>query len=206
MQLEGREPWEGAGVCSSSLKGQHTAKPGRPRITQRSPGQGGVVPLAVLGEVWVPNSLRDAEDSGKAQRSPAGEHGGREEQGGSGRLLQHLPFAQRSGRAAGGERVSARAQREPGSHFLPADTHWPGTSPCSRNADRVAAARIIGRLPRRGCVHVSLRCRSGYGTSTKPQPCIIQPLCYRRCRGEELSPAPAGASRAQAAPAAGLML
>lgn len=88
--------------------------------------------------------------------------------------------------------------KEPGSHFLPTDSHWPGTSPCSRNADRVAAARIIGRLPRRGCVRVSLRCGSGYGTSTKPQPCIIQPLCYRRWQGEELSPAPAGASWAQA--------
>lgn len=96
--------------------------------------------------------------------------------------------------------------KKPGSHFLPTDTHWPGTSPCSRNADRVAAARIIGRLPRRGRVHVSLRCRSGYGTSTKPRPCIIQPLCYRRCQGEELSPAPAGASWAQAAPAAGPVL
>lgn len=156
---------------------------------------GCLIPFGVLRTAGKPRALQ-LESAGTAA-------GGREEQGGSGWLLQHLPFAQRSGRAAGGGSERQPVPKKAGSHFLPTDTHWPGTSPCSRNADRVAAARIIGRLPRRGCVRVSLRCRSGYGTSTKPQPCIIQPLCYRRCQGEELSPAPAGASWAQAMPAAG---
>lgn len=68
---EGREPWKGAGVCGELLEGtgQGDARQATDNATLPQ-GQGGA-------EVWVPNSLRDAEDSGKAQRPPAGERGER---------------------------------------------------------------------------------------------------------------------------------
>lgn len=45
--------------------------------------------MALLVEIWVPNSLWDAEDSGKAQNPPAGELRDWEEH-----HLHHLPLAQ----------------------------------------------------------------------------------------------------------------
>lgn len=77
---------------------------------------------------------------------------------------------------AEGEASVSRSLRNRALISSPIDIYWPDTRSCSRDAYRVAAARIIGRLPRSISVHVSLRWRSGYGTFTKHQPSIIQPL------------------------------
>ena len=123
----------------------------------------------------------------EAHHLPAGERGdrgwewgGREGQGASRSLLQHLPIAycafRADGGARGGEASVSRSLRNRALISSPIDIYWPGTRSCSRDAYRVAAARIIRRLPRSVSVHVSLRWRSGYGTFTKHQPSIIQPL------------------------------
>ena len=102
--------------------------------------------------------------------------GGWEGQGASRWLWQHLPIAYCAFRAAGGEPSVSRSLRNRALISSPMDVYWPGTRSCSRDAYRVATARIIGRLPRSVSVHVSLRRRSGYGTHTKHQPSIIQLL------------------------------
>lgn len=116
MQLKAASLGKELVFVASSLKGRDRAMPDRPWITQRSPrGKVGrrfgcLIPCGMLRTAGKPSALQ-LESAGSAA-------GRREGRGGSGWLLQHLPFAQRAGRAAGGERVSAGPQ-EAGLSFPP---------------------------------------------------------------------------------------
>lgn len=192
MQLEGPEPWEGAGVWSELLEG--TGPGGARQAVDNATGQGGLVVLAVLvrfGCLVPCGTLSTAGQPRALQLESAAR--GREEQGGSGRLPQHLPLARRSGRAAGGSGCQP-VPKQPGSRFVPADTI--GRAPARARGTRIGWPRLAlsGGFP---AAVVSARpCAADRVTAPPQRP---GHALFSRCAtvdvgGEELSPAPAGAA------------